>query len=186
MILKIVIFTQHWYKFVVGKITSKMHLDDQRREAHCRRHRDKEHGTGCNVENKSTSPVTLTLADQIQPLTGFDSLGLTVERQDGLTRRSFVEGTPPAFMTEVFEMGVGDVRVIDNGQGNGALIVRLNGIAPPQADDPQVEAERSAAANTASAGIAQDIFDAFATEIQSETEIRIDQTVLNALHTQFQ
>ena len=127
-----------------------------------------------------------TLANQIQPLTGFDSLGLTAERQDGLTRRSFVEGTPPAFMTEVFEMAVGDVRVIDNGMGNGALIVRLNGIAPPQTDDPQVEAERSSAGNTAAAGIAQDIFDAFATEIQSETEIRIDQSVLNALHTQFQ
>jgi len=40
-----------------------------------------------------------------------------------LTRTSFVGGTPPAFMTDVFAMETGDVRVIDN--GTGAILVRL-------------------------------------------------------------
>ena len=81
-------------------------------------------------------------------------------------------------------MDIGDTNVVDN--GTGAIIVRLNRLAPPAADDPQTLAERESVAEIAVAGIAQDIFAAFAATVQNRTDIAIDQGVIRALHAQMQ
>ncbi|MEL7180898.1 MAG: peptidyl-prolyl cis-trans isomerase [Pseudomonadota bacterium] len=124
------------------------------------------------------------IAADILPLTGFESLGLEPTVEDNLSRRSFVEGTPPGFNEQVFEMAVGDVRVID--AENRALIVRLDEVAPPDLTDENVIAQREALAENARAGIAQDIFDAYATELQQRTEQRLNQQTINAVNAQFQ
>jgi len=124
------------------------------------------------------------LTTQINPLTGFDTLGLTPNNGANLTRRSFVEGTPPAFMTDVFEMETGDTKVIDNGVG--AIIVRLDDIAAPDLDDPQSQAERLAVRQQVASGISQDIFEAFANDLQVRTDVNIDQATLNALNAHLQ
>ncbi len=124
------------------------------------------------------------MSTDILPLTNLAEFGLTPTTEANLTRRSFVEGTPPSFLTDVFGMALGDVRVIDN--GTDAIIVRLDGIAPPDADDPQAGAERETAANVATAGIAQDIYDAYAAAVQARTNIEINQAAVNAVHAQLQ
>jgi peptidyl-prolyl cis-trans isomerase D len=124
------------------------------------------------------------IADGILPLTSFESLGLVATVEEGLTRRSFVEGTPPDFNVQLFEMTVGEVRVID--AENTALIVRLDDIAAPDLTDPSVIAQRSALAENASAGIAQDMFDAYATSLQQRTDTNINQATINAVNAQFQ
>lgn len=120
----------------------------------------------------------------IRPLSSFDEFGLTATVENGLTRRSFVGGTPPSFLTEVFEMDLGVVRVIDN--GIGAIIVRLDGIAPPDEEDPQTGAQRETAANVAAAGIAQDVYEAFAAAVQARTDVELNQAAINAVHAQLQ
>ena len=124
------------------------------------------------------------LAALVNPLTGFDTLGLTSNADTDLTRRSFVEGTPPVFMTEVFTMEMGETKVIDN--GNGAILVRLDAAAAPDLADEQSQAERQAVQNQVAGGISQDIFEAFANDLQIRTEVRIDQATLNALNAQLQ
>ncbi|MEO0905367.1 MAG: peptidylprolyl isomerase, partial [Pseudomonadota bacterium] len=124
------------------------------------------------------------IAADILPLTGFETLGLEPTVEDNLSRRSFVEGTPPSFNEQVFEMAVGDVRVID--AENRALIVRLDEVSPPDLTDENVIAQREALAENARAGIAQDIFDAYATELQQRTEQRLNQQTINAVNAQFQ
>ncbi len=124
------------------------------------------------------------LAAQILPLTSFDTLGLTATVEEGVTRRTFIEGTPPEFNAEIFEMEVGDVRVIP--ADDRALVVRLDDVAPPDMDDPSVIAQRDALAENAAAGIAQDIFDAYATTLQVQTDISINQQTINAINAQFQ
>lgn len=124
------------------------------------------------------------IADGILPLTDFTTLDLAPMTEDALTRRSFVEGTPPDFNTQLFEMRVGEVRVMD--AENRALIVRLDGTAAPVLTDPSVIAQRDALAENASAGIAQDIFDAYATRLQQQTDININQATINAVNAQFQ
>lgn len=124
------------------------------------------------------------IASDVLPLTGFETLDLVPSVDEGLTRRSFVEGTPPDFNDQVFEMTVGEVRVID--AENRALIVRLDDIAAPDLTDPSVIAQRDAVAENTGAGIAQDIFDAYAARLQQETELNLNQATINAVNAQFQ
>ncbi len=124
------------------------------------------------------------IASDIQPLTGFETLGLDPLVAENMTRRTFLEGTPPDFNDQVFEMSVGDVRVID--AVDRALIVRLDDIAAPDLSDPSVMAQHEALAENARAGIAQDIFDAYATSVQQRTETSLNQQTINAVNAQFQ
>ncbi|MDP5085464.1 MAG: SurA N-terminal domain-containing protein [Yoonia sp.] len=124
------------------------------------------------------------IAADILPLTGFETLGLVPVVEEGMTRRSFIEGTPPGFNAQIFEMSIGEVRVIDALEG--ALIVRLDDIAQPDLADPTVVAQRDAVADTAASGIAQDLFDAYATTLQQQTEQNLNQATINAVNAQFQ
>lgn len=125
-----------------------------------------------------------SIAGNILPLTAFDTLGLTGTEEEGLTRRTFVEGTPPDFNDAIFDMAVGDVRVLE--AGDRAIIVRLNDIAAPDLSNDAVQAQREAVGENAAAGIAQDIFDAFATRLTQETEQNLNQATINAVNAQFQ
>ena len=124
------------------------------------------------------------ISEEILPLTGFETLGLEPLLEENLTRRSFVEGTPPGFNDEIFDMSVGNVRVID--AEDRALIVRLDEISAPDLADEAVIAQREAMAENARAGIAQDIFDAYATALQQRTEQSLNQQTINAVNAQFQ
>lgn len=124
------------------------------------------------------------IAETIEPLTGFETLGLTSTTDPAATRRSFINDTPPTFITDVFEMEIGDVAVIDN--GTTAIIVRLNDIAAPDETDPQTAAQKQAAADQAAAGISQDIFEAFANAVQNRTDVTLNQAAVNAVNAQLQ
>ncbi|WP_411890447.1 peptidyl-prolyl cis-trans isomerase [Yoonia sp. SDW83-1] len=124
------------------------------------------------------------IAEGIELLTGFETVGLEPVIEPNLTRRSFVEGTPPDFNDQIFEMSVGEVRVLD--AENRAIIVRLDDIAPPDPTSETTIAQREQLAQNAAAGIAQDIFDAYATSLQERTDVNINQTTVNAVNAQFQ
>ncbi|HEV8033198.1 peptidylprolyl isomerase, partial [Yoonia sp.] len=123
------------------------------------------------------------ISADILPLTGFGTLGLDPVIEQGLTRRSFIEGTPPNFNDVLFDMAIGEVRIVDAFER--ALIVRLDNIAAPDLTDPSVIAQRDALAENARAGIAQDIFDAYATSVQQRTETSLNQQTINAVNAQF-
>ena len=124
------------------------------------------------------------IAAEVQPLTDFEALGLTPMVETGATRRTFIEGTPPGFMVEVFEADIATTRVVEN--TDSAIIVRVDGIAPPSDDDPAVVAEREQIGAATQAGIAQDIFEAYSASVQSRTDVVLDQSILNAIHAQMQ
>ena len=124
------------------------------------------------------------MATSIDSLTGFDVVDLEPTVEENMTRRTFIEGTPPKFNDTVFGLDIGEAQVVD--AENRAIIVRLDSIAPP---DPEAEgtiAQREQFAETAAAGIAQDIFDAYATILQEQTDINIDQATVNAVNAGFQ
>ena len=124
------------------------------------------------------------LAAQISPLTGFDTLGLTPTEADNVTRTTFVEGTPPDFQSTVFEMDIAEVRVIAS--GDNAMIIRLDAIAAPDPEDPQVAAQLERAGQGAAQSIAQDLFNAFNTAVQVRTDVQINQAVVDAVNAQMQ
>ncbi|MEM9550255.1 MAG: peptidyl-prolyl cis-trans isomerase [Pseudomonadota bacterium] len=113
----------------------------------------------------------------------FQAAELVERTEAGLTRSAFIEGTPPTFMTEVFEMKPGDLRVISG--GGAVIIVRLDETLPP-ADTSDTEALRTALAQQLNQALAQDLFDAYARDAQLRARPQIDQRALNAVHVNFQ
>jgi peptidyl-prolyl cis-trans isomerase D len=114
----------------------------------------------------------------------FEDQGLTPVTEAGLTRREFVAGTPPDFLTRTFALAPGETAVLPN--DGGAVLVRLDQVLPADMADPAVAAEAEAVAARARAGIAEDVFAAFAEALRARTEIVIDQTALNAVNAGFQ
>ena len=124
------------------------------------------------------------MAASIQPESAFEEQGLTPTLAEALTRRSFVEGTPPEFNTRIFAMEVGEVAVMAS--GDHAIVVRVEEIAAPDPADPLTVAQQETLAANAATGIAQDMFDVYLTALRDRTDVKIDQATINAVNAQFQ
>ncbi|KIC49217.1 peptidylprolyl isomerase [Tateyamaria sp. ANG-S1] len=112
----------------------------------------------------------------------FASQSLDSIVETDLDRGAFVQGTPPEFMTSVFEMEPGDVRVIP---GYGAvLIVRLDGINPIE-DSPEVQAETEALSAEMGQIVAGEIFNIFGEDVVLRAGTQINQQALDAVHVNF-
>lgn len=117
------------------------------------------------------------------------ALGLAVIAENGLTRDEFIPGTAPGFLERVFAMEPGDLAVIngpDEGAGPTVLIVRLDEILPTDEDNPNVAALRERLDASARAGLAQDLFQAYVGQLQTQAGVRLDQPAINAVHSNFQ
>ncbi len=112
------------------------------------------------------------------------ALGLTAQIETNVTRSQFVTGAPRGFLQQVFTMKPGDVTVIAG--DDLVTIARLDDILPPDANDPDVVAIRAQLTQDTAASLAQDIYAAYAQEIQMRAGITLDQAAINAVHANFQ
>ncbi|WP_322893629.1 MULTISPECIES: peptidylprolyl isomerase [unclassified Yoonia] len=124
------------------------------------------------------------IAATIEADTNLEDLGLTPRVETNLTRRSFVEETPEGFNDIAFAMDLGETRVVD--AGDSALIVRLDRVAEADPAATDQDAQRAAIADNLSAGIAQDLFDAYAATVQQNTRININQGTVDSVNAQLQ
>lgn len=113
----------------------------------------------------------------------FAETGLKVQVENGLTRTAYLDGTPPDFMTQVFEMEPGEMRVI--GAGERMQIVRLDEVLPP-ADTPDLEQMRQGYGQQLDQVLAQALFEAFARDARLRAHPTLDQRALNAVQSSFQ
>ena len=123
-------------------------------------------------------------AGALDATTGFETQGLTAQTDTDLTRRSFVEGTPPGFMEEVFALEAGVVSTID--AGTFGIVLRVDDVQVPTAEDDAISEDLEALSQTATLGIAQDIFDIFNNAVQRDTEVTLNDHALAAVHAAFQ
>lgn len=121
-------------------------------------------------------------ADQLEADGDFTATGLPVRVENGLTRTAFLEGTPPDFMTQVFQMEPGELRVI-SGPGQ-AQIVRLDEVLPPEETD-ELNQMRQALGAQMDQTLAQNLFDAFVRDAQTRSRPTVDQQALTAVHANF-
>lgn len=113
----------------------------------------------------------------------FAAAGLSARTESGLTRSAFVEGTPPGFMAQVFEMEPGDLRVIP--AGGIVTIVRLDSIAPSDrtgdmgrlADALQTELDQT---------LAEALFQEYLRDVRLRAQPMVDERALNAVLSSFQ
>lgn len=117
------------------------------------------------------------------PGIGFADERLVVTVESDLMRRNFLPGTPAGFMTQVFAMEPGEVRVLPD--GGDAIILRLDTVAPADSADSTMQAEARAIAERASTGIAQDVYELFARRIIETTDISINNAAVDAVHGNF-
>ncbi|TDE40704.1 SurA N-terminal domain-containing protein [Antarcticimicrobium sediminis] len=113
----------------------------------------------------------------------FAAVGLDVQVETGLTRTAYLDGTPPDFMTQVFEMEPGALRVI--GTGDRVQIVRLDAVLPPETT-ADLDRMRSAFGQELDQALAQALFDAFARDAQLRAHPMLDQRAVNAVQSSFQ
>ena len=112
------------------------------------------------------------------------ALGHDLSMEPGVTRGQFIPGTPPDFLTEVFAMSEGETRVL---AGLGAVIlVRVDAISPPDLGDPNVAALRSQLTEETAQSLSQDLFQAFAADVQARAGLVLDQSAINAANASFQ
>jgi len=131
---------------------------------------------------KALSGQANALADQLSAGTAAEDLGLTLQDLTNITRESFVPDTPADFLVTVFDMAPGDVRVISG--DTAAYLVRLDAVAPPAEDDDNTARLEGLAQATAQS-IGADILQAYSRAVESQAGISLNQTAINAVHTQF-
>ena len=113
---------------------------------------------------------------------GFAELELDAIVEQGLTRNAFVDQTPAGFMEAVFEMAVGEVRVVS---GDGAVVlVRLDAIADAD-DSPEAAALAVQIAQQINQSLAQNIFAIYAADVVQRADPQIDPRAVQAVHVNF-
>ncbi len=124
-------------------------------------------------------------AEQVTQSGDFAAAGLAEPTaQTGLTRGSRVDGAPAEAMTAAFEMAPGDVRALPT--PTGAVVMRLDAVNAVDVDSEDARTLANRFNQEASGAIAQDIFNALATDIQMRAGISIDQQARAAVHANFQ
>lgn len=141
------------------------------------------------LDHWQTAQITALLMTQMQQLaaqleTGnsFAGLGLDVFAEEDLLRSDFVPRTPPGFMEDVFDMQVGETRVIESEAA--AILVRLDGITPPETGG-DAGALREQLSLQVSQQLATDLFETYVDDVILRADPQINQQALQAVHVNF-
>lgn len=112
----------------------------------------------------------------------FEELGATAVVEQDMNRSAFLPGTPPGFMTDVFEMQPGDIQIIS---GFGRVhIVQMNTINPAS-DDPETAQVLEQLSEEVNGSLALEVFGVFNADTTIRAGIRLDQRALDAVHVNF-
>lgn len=124
------------------------------------------------------------LAASLADGTSFEDLSLSPRTETGLGRNAQIAELGPDLLTAVFEMGVGDTRAV---AGTGTVILlRLDGITAVDRSDGDIEMLAEALRNQAANSVAEDLFRAFASDVQRRAGVDINQPAINAVHALIQ
>ncbi len=122
--------------------------------------------------------LTETLAEE----GGFEAAGLSPQLGEGLTRSSYVDGTPDDFMDQVFDLDEGGVAVLP--AGDSVVVLRLDAVTPAGEDD-QTQALMDRLSQQLDQALAQGLFDIYSNAVMRDADPQIDQRAVNAVHVNF-
>lgn len=139
------------------------------------------HWQAAEVERRLTVQ-TDALLPQLREGIAFAEIGLDAVREETLLRNDFVGGTPPDFMSRVFDLEVGDVAVLPD---EGAIvIVRLDQITGP-VEDEETANLRTQLAQQAGQALSQDVFEIYGADVTLRANPQINPQALQAVHVNF-
>ncbi len=123
-----------------------------------------------------------SLVATLGPESSFAEAGLTAIEEQGMTRNAFVQGTPEDFLSQVFDMAVGDVTLIAGEES--VFILRLDGISQA-ADSPETAQLLERLGAQVDQALAENLFDIYAGAVTAQARPQIDQRALQAVHVNF-
>ena len=106
-----------------------------------------------------------------------------MKTESGLTRTAYIDTVPAGLVAGVFEMEVGDFRLVQD--ADSAVVVRLDAILPPEQSDDMTLLTQALQAQL-DQSLAQELFQAYVQDVQIRAEPRVDQQALNAAQANFQ
>lgn len=124
-----------------------------------------------------------SLVTELATGAALEDLGrLTAEA--AVRRQDTIPDAPPTLVAQVFRLSEpGDVVLVPG--ADRAIIARLDAINPAARDDPTTQILTQIIGQTVAQSMAQDIFEAYGQAMQADVGIRLDQSMINAVHTQF-
>jgi peptidyl-prolyl cis-trans isomerase D len=125
-----------------------------------------------------------TMAAQIGEGKTFQGLGLSPSTQRGQTRSGFLPGLPADALERVFTLTAQDVVALPH--NGAAILLRLDTINAPDLESDESKLILNAVEEQGSNGLSSDLYQALARDIQSRTDVAIDERAVNAVHANFQ
>lgn len=111
-------------------------------------------------------------------------LELATEELRGLRRDEFGSSATPAILAKAFELKIGQSEAISD--GSDVVVVTLNSISEGDVTTGDAATIRNALSSQFNATFSNDMYAAFARQIQTRAGISLDQQALNAVHANFQ
>lgn len=103
---------------------------------------------------------------------------------ENMTRGDFLDDLPPAILASAFEIELGAKKTVEG--ADAVYVVVLDSIDAGKTDTSDADAMRVQIENQLGSSLAQDLFDAYATQIRQRVGIELDQAAINAVHANFQ
>jgi peptidyl-prolyl cis-trans isomerase D len=114
----------------------------------------------------------------------FSDFNLPTQSAEGLTRRGFQPGTPPGFIETVFGMEEREARFLP--VPGSLYILKLDAIRAPDPEDQDLARLATSLRDQAASSMGQDLFQLLANDIRARAGIELNQSALNAVHSNFQ
>ncbi|MBR9842132.1 MAG: peptidylprolyl isomerase [Rhodobacteraceae bacterium] len=128
------------------------------------------------------------MAANLAPMLGaeadFSVFALDARTETGILRNGFVPDTPATFLDAIFALEPGSVVTLPH--DDTLLVVRLDAVRLPDKSNEEITSLANTLLRQAAEGMAQDVFQAYATELQALNGVTLDQAAINAVHAQFQ
>lgn len=113
---------------------------------------------------------------------GFEAAGLEPKLGEGMTRSSYVDGTPENFMDQVFDLDEGGVAVLP--AGDHVVVLRLDAVTPAGEND-ETQALMDRLSQQLDQALAQGLFDIYSNAVVRDADPQIDQRAVSAVHVNF-
>lgn len=133
-----------------------------------------------------TTRLAARTQELVQGLNGgasFEELGLTPETIDTLRRSDVIAAAPNGFLGTAFDTAEGAVAHV-SAAGEDAVL-RVDAITKGSPDSEELAAPRAQLDQSLSQAIANDIFGAFARDVQVNTDVTVDRAAIDAVHARF-
>jgi len=122
--------------------------------------------------------LTADLADEGD----FEAAGLEPQLGEGMTRSSYVDGTPDTFMDQVFDLDEGGVAVLP--AGDHVVVLRVDSVTAA-GDNDQTQALMGRLSQQLDQALAQGLFDIYSDAVMRDADPQIDQRAVSAVHVNF-